>query len=189
MSARFVASNGWEVEAGDLTDLDGESVASRAWGGWDALIEYGRHLERTERDKALGRWRSPTHPEYVVYSLDPGRISVLHEGACYISDYREERARRDEKATVFAEVAVEYFDAHKPDAHKPQEPKPWLDAKPGEVWVLTLDGDEFAWGVGDGVDAGKFIYAGGESNVPLNYPGITAGYRIWPVSETSEEQS
>ena len=59
--------------------------------------------------------------------------------------------------------------------------KPWHEAKPGEVWVLTMDGAEHAWGVGTAFDLGpEFVYAGGESNMPLTWHEITAGRRIYP---------
>ena len=47
------------------------------------------------------------------------------------------------------------------------------------MWVLTVDGAEYAWGVGSGVDRGRFIYAGGETNLPKDDPDITAGYPLW----------
>lgn len=190
MNAPFVASNGWEVER--LSDgqcslrkpVVGTGLDARTWCGpdeYEAIAEFVRN----ERDEELGRWRSPTHPDlvvYVVYPGNPGYVQVFSESTCYTAVYNEDGARGAERATIFAEVAVEYF-----DAHKPEEPKPWLDAALGEVWELTSRGGATeAWIVEKKDDKNHFFGSG--FYMPLDNSIITAGKRIWPVSETTEEE-
>lgn len=63
----------------------------------------------------------------------------------------------------------EFFAAH-------PEPKPWHEAKPGEVWELTHDGNLGAWHVNGG---GKEFFAPG-ALLDIDNEDITAGRRIWP---------
>lgn len=142
--------------------LDGDRCA--------ALREFFRH----ERDTELGRWRWPEDPRNVVYKKKNGTFLVLRESTGY--------------STVLTQLAAEEF----PDtwdgaavlaylaAHEPQ--RPWHDAKPGEIWALTVDGEECAWRAGSGAYQGRFILAGDGSfsNLPSDHPSITAGRRIWP---------
>lgn len=73
-------------------------------------------------------------------------------------------------------AARAYFDAN-------PEPKPWLEAKPGEAWVLTTDGNECVYIVeADGYfDSPHGIY-GRESAY------ITAGRRIWPAQDGDNDE-
>ena len=85
-------------------------------------------------------------------------------------------------ARELQEVAREYFDAH-------PEPKPWHDAKPGEVWVLRIHtGPTFdhAPAVVSSSANGNAIFtaatydAGGTEEIALTAPQITYATRIWP---------
>jgi len=189
VSEPFVASNGWEVERlGDgqcslRKAVAGTALDARTWCGpdeYEAIAEYAR----AEADAELGRWRSPTHPDYVVYPSNDGYIRVFSESACYVAVYTEDAARGAHRATVFAEVAVEYFDAHKP----PGDPKPWLDAEEGEIWALTGAGGVVQPWLRDGDDWVNSVVVNNRRVYPKP-EGITAGHRIWPVSENHEEQS
>lgn len=69
----------------------------------------------------------------------------------------------------------------------PEEPKPWLEAKDGEIWALTGAGGVVQPWLRDGDDWVHSVVI----NKRRVYPkpeGIIAGHRIWPVSETTEEQ-
>ena len=181
---RFTASNGWYIEDGSLRN----PVGSR-WGQVDpvvdsfiaeALFEYGAHKAQTERDAALGRWRSAERPDYVAYDHGDGRVRFLREldGVSY-SFARDSMSIRYPAGCAefpFSAVAREYF-----AAHPVPEPKPWEQATPGEVWVLTFP---------DGTSEAYKVYPGGtlitcwESNrlKSLTRDGIDAiaGRRIWP---------
>ena len=171
MGDTFTASNGVTVESfgsfGESYIRVSGVTLDDAYEGV-ALREFFQH----ERDKELGRWRWPEKPDYVVYPTSVlTRVCVLHEtkspGVEWV-DAEDGGLRYD-----YQKAAKAYFAAH-------HEPKPWHDAKPGEVWVLTVDGSEYAWGVGTGVDVGRFRFVGGESNIPVTSADITAGRKIWP---------
>ena len=139
MSEKFTASNGVTGFECDLDAYTSEYV--------EGMREFFLH----ERDQELGRWRWPENPQCVVY---PGEVTG-NPG----SDYQE--CVVIDEATGIAlgfgsdlpnchgghhrEAARAYFAAHSVS-------KPWHDAKPGEVWALSvLGGPLAAYGVsGDG---------------------------------------
>lgn len=175
MNEKFTASNGVEVNSwgvgrglrvGNVTE-----VMHTIPDGWvTALREFFRH----ERDEDLGRWRYPKSTDYVVYPTTVGWVVlVVNELTGASKEITKAKAGHDR--SHLEKVAKAYFDAHPVS-------KPWYDAKPGEVWVLTTDGDVYAWGVGDGPDLGRFVYIGGVSNIQLDHPSITAGRRIFPAA-------
>jgi hypothetical protein len=173
---RFEASNGVNVawreygggitfaplfDLGALTGIDADQA--------DALREFFR----AEEDERLGRWRRPEDPDFVVYVRGGGQVArVFRESTAQTLSFgREDHI--GSTPSQFGAAARAFFDAH-------PEPKPWHNAKPGEAWVLTVDGEEYPWGVGNGPDAGRFVYLGGLSNLPIDHPSITAGRRIYP---------
>jgi hypothetical protein len=124
-----------------------------------------REFFRAEEDERLGRWRWPENPDYVVY---PTRTAATTCESC---------ARRTESVTGFkigfvasseAEWAARaYFAAH-------PEPKPWHDAKPGEVWEITRRSfTANAWVL----ESGAFMY---DDESFVFSAEITAGRRIYP---------
>ena len=180
MTEKFTASNGWAVVEElrclkiahpnhylRVIDLDVTA----------ALREYFQH----ERDQELGRWRDPENPNMVVYQvLDNTNLARVTDEITGIADIwmREAlTAPLSEKASRWQETARRYFEAH-------PEPKPWENAEPGEVWLLTINGrpEEPTLRVGgrDFDFATKYggIHGGSES--------ITAGRRIWPEQEDGE---
>lgn len=132
-------------------------------------ITYRLETAREVEDERLGRWRWPENTEYVVHRLLLHRVRVTSERSGRAEDFT--RADLDLKiADSFLLAARAYFDAH-------PEPKPWHEAKPGEVWIIVTRnvGDERAVQVhGD-----KFHYNDGVE-VPLTYDAIESGRRIWP---------
>lgn len=90
---------------------------------------------RDQEDKRLGRWRWPENPDYYVKSMSLDRVAVVYdhsEGLAY-GQFNRVNVVNPFRITTdpMANAARAYFDAH-------PEPKPWHDAKPGEVWVLTV---------------------------------------------------
>ncbi len=132
-----------------------------------ALREFFQH----ERDTDRGVWRSPT---------DPTWTAVRRNTSVYFQNEDHERSFHfipKLEATIKAwaidlqSLAYEYIEAH-PDL------KPWKAAKPGEVWVLTVDGREDAY-----VDrVGQFhpIRPSLVVSIAHDYSRITEGRRIWP---------
>lgn len=171
MSTTFTASNGVE-----LTDHGHIPVP---WNHTEdqihaARIEFYRHLE----DQRLGRWRDPEEPDYVVYSRNEKRVVVVDErtgsqGTFVRSEFPGLGAGAD--------VARRYFRRH-------PEPKPWHDAKPGEVWVLKLrprsitigESPEtpFTLGKGDCFKHPDYLVTPARTD-----DGIIAGHRIYPEGD------
>ena len=179
MTEVFVASNGVHVHPNKTvngkTSVE-SSEAGHCLGGemMQALREFFLH----ERDKELGRWRWPEHPDYVVYldELDyvPGRkiVRVIREstgkGSWFAVDGFEVFDKYD-----FTLAANAYISAH------PAQ-KPWHDAEPGEVWELTyLQLGEPKRTRPFVVDSsGRFRTTQGVRVAPFRE--IVGGRRIWP---------
>lgn len=172
--SEFKASNG--IRRDFMEDL--EEGLGYSFMEIDALAEFFQH----KRDEELGRWRWPENPEYVVY-LKPkaddrlGRaVYVFNERSgegfwCWEADITRSIPGITHDPLVHAVRA--FFEAH-------PETKPWHDAKPGEVWVLTANGD-----------TGPFItrltpamtvhfVAGNDTVFVAESDEITSGRRIWP---------
>jgi hypothetical protein len=162
----FTASNGMTVER----DHNGDVLIDRGAPTMSLFMADGtalalREFFRAEEDERLGRWRWPENPEYVVYPDENSR------------DYVRIVCEEDGKVTGFkigfvasseAEWAARaYFAAH-------PEPKPWHDAKPGEVWEITRRSfTANAWVL----ESGAFMY---DDESFVFSAEITAGRRIYP---------
>lgn len=145
-------------------------------------IEYLREYFLAERDHDLGRWRDPENPDYVVYEKkadasvgEPG-VRVVHEVTGRSRDVDRRVIENLGSSTRFDEVAYNYFAAH-------PKPKPWHDANPGEVWVLTYGGEETAHVWTDRWAGPGHAFVSDRAIVESDDPDITAGRRIWPESE------
>lgn len=175
---KFTASNGVEVEfAGDRIEV-GCSAARTGHSLTVAETEAAREFFRAERDEELGRWRFPANPDYVVYPPDVDDeeqvILILFEPGGGSGRYTREWLTGviNPEGWAVAACAKAYFEAH-------PERKPWEDAKPGEVWVLTLMGDEIAYQCTSSL-AGHVYFDGVNDTIELNSTMITAARRIWP---------
>ncbi|SDG22759.1 hypothetical protein [Microbacterium sp. 77mftsu3.1] len=171
----FVASNGipvhiHEEESGAIrlfTSMPDGTYPTQAAAGDD--VQALREFFRAEEDERLGRWRWPYegNRHIVVYPIqqNPDRVLVIDEAAGTAS-YRDRGEQDDRFKTAETEAAAAYFDAH-------PESKPWHDAKIGEVWILTIDGDEspvaFRPGLASHMDGRR-----------ADVDHATAGRRIWP---------
>lgn len=175
----FVASNGIRVVAegaGCLMDVQlTDTVGRNRLKGWgflnagdmDALTEF----ITARRDEELGRWHWPKHPEYVVYPKEPtvtdpdANFRVVHEVTGRSRDVDIDVLLQYGANSRFGEAALAYADAH-------PAPKPWQDAKDGEVWRITSKAasaprlatvhNGYFWFAGGGYDAtdSKLIKAG-----------------------------
>ena len=131
-----------------------------------------RAFFQAERDEQLGRWRDPENPDCICYPVagDPDDIWVVYEGSGLA--YMRERNQAFYAGNKFSEVARRYFAAH-------PEPKPWEEAKAGEVWILTRYGAEEPFFV----TGGEFTSTDLAVATDLDDPRITDGRRIWPEGE------
>ena len=137
----------------------------------EEMDELRAHLQ-AERDEQLGRWRDPENPDCICYPVagDPDDIWVVYEGSGLA--YMRERNQAFYAGNKFSEVARRYFAAH-------PEPKPWEEAKAGEVWILTRYGAEEPFFV----TGGEFTSTDLAVIVDLDDDSITAGRRVWPEGE------
>lgn len=157
-----------------------------------------REFFRAEEDERLGRWRWPENPDYVVYAPRPGFRPVNSTEPCDLFIINEEwgaglayldaeYSSYDEEDRPFAAAGRAYFDAH-------PEPKPWHDAKPGEVWLLRIPtGPTFdhAPAVVSSSANGNAIFtaatydAAGTEELALTASQITYATRIYPEEVAS----
>ena len=142
-----------------------------------ADFEALRAFFQAERDEQLGRWRDPENPDWVVYPHDDVNTTVHDETTGAYLNWSREQAEDDEYSHGFGfATARAYFQAH-------PEPKPWVDAKPGEVWALTYAGiEETAWVADFTWEAPPRFRQFKNLLNPIftNDKHITAGRRIWP---------
>lgn len=124
MSEKFTASNGVVVAEDD----HGLTLSTTDWRkGREALAELFLH----ERDQELGRWRWPEDLNYVVYKDGTSRRVVCESTGQMMQVSQHQR----KVMTTYLESYVGAARAY--DASHPL-PKPWHDAKPGEVWVVAM---------------------------------------------------
>lgn len=174
----YTASNGieyghdsggiWKYADGDQRYMD---IGSIDLAG---LREFFQH----ERDEALGRWRWPENPDYVVYPSSRAReASVVAESVGCWGQWSEKEARNEARRDKLAAAAVAYFDAR-------PETKPWQSAQDGELWYLDVEGIAANMlAVRNQVGEVEFVSLGRRMNA--QYWAIKSGQRIWP--DTSEE--
>lgn len=139
-----------------------------------ALREFFLH----ERDQELGRWRWPENPNYVVYPdrakkfIEQPAVIVVNErdgATAYCGKDGAYSASGIGASDAWCEPAASaYFAAH-------PEPKPWHEAKHGEVWVVTYQGKEQAV-----ISSGRYFTWPHGSQQRHDDPDITAGRRIYP---------
>lgn len=173
----FMASNGIRVQLlgnGSLAVNDGVCLP----GPVSAMREFFQH----ERDVELGRWRWPENPNIVVvpdtdgYYVDGKRwVSVYDErkmgrSSWYYSDRSDPGCRGREP---LHDAAHDYFAAH-------PVRKPWHDAKPGEVWAVTVGGEEAIMTVFESQHGGNRFRRNDHDGTVFSLESPTAGRRIWP---------
>jgi hypothetical protein len=177
----FTASNGMTFTP------DGRAVEFRCTGmGRDHHLTAKesdglREFFRAEEDERLGRWRWPDNPNYLVYPGNaPHRVRVVSEADGQVLTY--ERDEYPDHVTGFSGAGNAYFVAY-PDT------KSWHLAKPGEVWLVTVDGGHERPHY---VEANRSDTIGGVAFVAIDpkwsqpghvgiaAPAISGARRIWP---------
>ena len=136
-----------------------------------ALIESLDH----EKDEELGRWRDPDNPRLTVYpteGYETDEITILDDVDAETYTITRARAERSQGGW-WHDTAKAYFEAH-------PERKPWHDAKPGEVWVLTFDGADDTFKAYESRYGTIYFTRSRETSTNLTNERITAGRRIWP---------
>ena len=147
-----------------------------------------RAFFQAERDDALGRWRDPENPDYVVY---PRPDQDYHDGSCVlVLDELSGATWLDWERVALPGPARRYF-----AAHADVEPrKPWHDAKAGEYWLVTLEGaDPTPTTVGNYCENLYFVVGDDDYYCPTNDHRIQNAVRLTPedgdcgISEPTKE--
>lgn len=179
---KYTASNGAQIvltnarQTGYVLVEKDDDVAS-AYLGFEEMVAW-REFFRAERDEGLGRWRWPANPDYVVYPRRDGAVLVLNEMSANGGvPYR----RGDRIDDMEAEAACAYFEAH-------PVRQPWDGAAVGEIWAVTIHGEEKPCRVISPLYANDVPIAFLPVNVvsPTWFKpsaSITAARRIWPESD------
>lgn len=183
---KFTASNGMSVDdTDDAIYFDGRGRILMSSDEMKALREFFRAKE----DDRLGRWRWPENPDFIGYPagtdtlLGAPVVRLIRESDGATSKWLKPIVSEPVGDPEFDAAARAYFAAH-------PEPKPWHDAKPGEVWALRTGGDEHPYRVVKSIkvtsplaflpldpDVADLTIAMGTTA-----PAITAGRRLWPES-------
>ncbi len=146
----------------------------------EEMDELRAHLQ-AERDEQLGRWRDPDNPNIVVYPRpddddEDGRcVSLVNESSGEYWLSWERIAIYDSSARYFA-------------AHADVEPrKPWHDAKPGEYWLVTLEGaDPAPTTVGNYCENLYFVVGDDDYYCPTDDHRIQNAVRLTPEEDNDE---
>lgn len=184
----YTASNGIKIKV--ISDGQAEIVYPQDSSDSRTLVTWARPAEiaalreffRAEADERLGRWRDPESPDRAVYKRGDRCILILDETdgdhwMVHFVDGGLHTEVGDAESTVVAWVA----------AHP--EPKPWQDAKPGEVWMLvtTRHEEARAYGVEQEPDGLVFCPAFRADFKSLNVDGagVKSAHRIYPPADPS----
>jgi hypothetical protein len=169
---KFTASNGGIVETEEgwlqVSGSGSEYIDPRA-------VPTLREFFQAERDEELGRWRPEGRRDVwaLADSDDPNRVLVVSDTLSTFATWTRDGIHQTSDNGGWAgAIARAYFDAH-------PERKPWEGAQPGEIWVLTLEGDEVAYQCTSSF-AGHVYFGGADDTIELNSTMITAARRIWP---------
>lgn len=182
MSGKFVASNGVGVRVDSAGGLEFGAIGYATLAATAALREFFQH----ERDEELGRWRSKIDPNWTAV-LDAGYVKFRHDNGTHSFSLLTHEPRFFAWDETLQGIGKEYFAAH-------PEPKPWHDAKPGEVWELTTRKVDDRWNPAVfrvSEEPGYLAFCPVEPEYSVSHLGakataITAGRRIWP--EVSDVQ-
>ena len=129
-----------------------------------------RAFFQAERDQELDRWRDTENMDMVAYRTpedddESGRCILLFNETTGDTSFEWERF-------AYSGPARRYF-----AAHADVEPRPWEEAKPGEIWEIGL------LELGPSaclVTKGDFVEISGRFEVVIGSSLIESGRRIWP---------
>lgn len=145
---------------------------------------------QARHDRDLGRWRWPENPDIVVWAHDSD-VFVLDERRkeyCYFPNFEPEEValmmpREDEMQRMpyltLAGIAAECFFFAQPRR------KPWEDAQPGDIWLVTRGRESEVCRVvkiGDDVRFQIIVPSGPLRSYGLDHETVTAAERIGQVS-------
>lgn len=135
-----------------------------------ALVEALDH----EKDDALGRWRWPENPDYIVYRRQNGSVIVFEESSptAAITFWRNVN-HAEVTSGAYMDAARAYFESH-------PERKPWQDAKAGDIWAVVQPDHtvERAYRVDQNLNFIDLLDGGGLYGNDVNC--IMTARKVWP---------
>ena len=146
------------------------------------VAEALREFFQAERDEELDNWRDPVLRNYVVSTLrrDTSVVAV-HNEETYDRWFFTEAQTQGECAPELREaqrVAYKYFLSRR-------ESQPWREAKPGDIWVITLeDGQSGPYRFGS---SERFSHV--TTGEVLDLRLIIHRKRIWPETKNKGENN
>lgn len=180
--SEFTASNGRVIRRSEKPVAGGSHV-SLVFGasGHDGTFTMTgpqedalREFFRAEEDKRLGRWRSTIDAAWTaVVQADSGYVVFRHDDGERGFSVAPDQSNMPSWTRELQEVAREYFDAH-------PEPKPWRDAKDGEIWALTIGPNTDAYEYDASNAYFVRVSSHGTRGISMASFGVTDGRRIWP---------
>lgn len=179
----FKASNGVTITISDegyltATGGSGENSVLHATGGAEYGVQALREYFQHERDQELGRVRWPENPDYVIYWVPEHDddeecrcVRVLHEPTAIRETVLERWVANPAR---ISDLAAKWYFEEGPG----KEPaRPWEQAKPGEVWRLTMDGKEGNY-LAEEPPSGTPYFHGGSSSLFADSERVTAGRKL-----------
>lgn len=140
------------------------------------VVMDAQEFFQAQRDLERGWWRWPTNPDWVAIEGERqpyGRtVVIVHERTLDRYWLNDRVLEPGGSAETEYQAARAYFEAH-------PERKPWRDAKPGEVWLVTYRGREAAY-TADQSDFNGAHENGQYATFRHTAAAITAARRIWP---------
>lgn len=165
-----------------------EEIEEYLDGHVSEFVENLRRFFLHERDQELGRWRWPEDPRYVVKPAGDYVVAVMNEaefwqrsgvalGSRDLIHFRDVRDCQTDKplsdaAAGYKRAAWAFWDSH-PEL----KPKPWHDAKPGEVWELSFNNGDKMVAL---VTTDECFLGAGQELTDIGSTVLSAGRRIWP---------
>lgn len=173
MSTAVIGAPEFRARSGRLVRLrnDGSLHFHRGNGylGADEVFDAEEFFQ-AKRDAELGRWRWTENPHYVVYpSGHGGQVAVVDESNGERRHYSRSLCATTAPPSLdgIHAAAHAFFEAH-------PERKPWVAAKTGEGWAVTLGGEERLATVQD-----TYFWIGSEA-YSVTDPEIADARKVWP---------
>jgi hypothetical protein len=187
----FQASNGITISISSIGSITArvERGGPELFIANEMVVPALREFFRAEEDERVGRWRWPQDPGITVriapkhaqhYDAASVTVMIQQDSDGYVGYYTRDRLPEITEGTGgIVRAGHAYFDAH-------TERAPWHDARPGEVWLLSIEGVESAFYPSKSLDRAFTPVAPNTGRTAVGFESfeIEAGRRIWPEDDS-----
>ncbi|SDR71197.1 hypothetical protein SAMN04489809_3471 [Microbacterium paraoxydans] len=163
----WLASSGRAVKVGE----DGTLVFDHVNGYLTPeMVPDAEEFFAARKDEELGRWRWPEDRKFVVYGRDDGGARVVDETTGDNWFYRREDVVH---ASDPFWAACAFWEAH--------PALPWAGARPGDIWVLTLNDISLPDVPAMPTTGGRFVVIGEDNGRPafVDFSDIADARCVW----------